>query len=166
MRLRIPVVHVALLAAVGCASDSVSGVRSLQPAIDLDGSIGIEPRLAARVFLPISPGGSGQVFLRLQITNGLADVVTSGACADRVDVKPVDGATWFNATPAQQICTDQLVSFMPGAPSKISAAVNPRTMRSVAGGAGRPVLVRVSHLVWRNPIGYGVQSAEQVVTAP
>ena len=166
MRVQIAMVHVALLAAVGCASDSVSGVRSLQPAIDLDGSIGIDPRLDARIVLPFSSGGSGQPFLRVQITNGLADAVTSGACADRVDVKPVDGGTWFDATPAQQTCTDQLVSFMPGVPSTINVAVTLRTMRAVAGGERRPLLLRVRHLVWRNRIGYGVQSAEQVVTAP
>ena len=37
MRAQFAMLHVVLLAAVGCESDSVSGFRSLQPAIDLDG---------------------------------------------------------------------------------------------------------------------------------
>ena len=150
----------------GCASDGGTGVVALTPPLPLRGSAATEPRIDARVVLPIRMVAEGQVFLGVWINNGLTENVTSGFCADRVDARPFGVETWRDVTPTNAGCTRQLVTFLPGVPSTISATADQAKLRAVAGGAAQAVFLRVRHVVSRNGISIGVQSDGVPIVVP
>ncbi len=154
-----------LLLIAGCASDGSTSVP-LDPAAALGDGRAVEPRIEAQVVPPFTGMADGTVWLRVEITNRLSSPVFSGACADRVDVKPVTARQWIDATPASVGCTLQLLSFSPGVRGTISAAADVATMRAVVGGPGRTALVRVRHVLWRDDVLYVMQSAEQEIVVP
>ncbi|MES3035921.1 MAG: hypothetical protein V4813_18100 [Gemmatimonadota bacterium] len=139
---------------------------TLTPPVALVGPADIEPRIEARIVPAIATVADGQVFLDLSITNGLTESVSSGACADRVDARPLGILRWNDVTPATVGCTRQLVSFLPGVPSTISVAADQAKLRAVAAGTSQTVMLRVRHVVSRNGAAIGVQSAEWPLSVP
>ncbi len=155
-----------LLLGAGCTSDGSTSVP-LNPAAALGDGSAVEPRIEARVVLPFSGVADGTVWFRVEITNRLGAPVFSGACADRVDVKPVTARQWIDATPAFAGCTRQLVSFATDAPGTLSGAADLATLRAVVGGAGGVALLRIRHVVWRGDDAvYVVQSGQQEIVVP
>ena len=150
---------------VACASEDVLGPADLGPPIELSGSSIVEPRLDARLQLPISVI-EGLVYSRVTVTNMLPEPVSSGACASAVDARPLTGNEWRNVSPLEVTCTLQLLTAQPGGTMSLSVAAERAKLRAVAGGAGLTAVVRVRHVVWGASGTYTLQSFEQTVTAP
>ncbi len=160
-RVSIPIIALC----VACSPARELGPGDLAPPLEIQGAGVVEPRLDARLQLPVSVV-DGLVVTRLIIRNALSEPVSSGACTLASDARTLSGGEWRNVSPAEQGCTRQLITALPEGSMSLSVVVDRALLRAVAGGAGRTAVVRTRHLVSGATVNYTVQSAEQQVTAP
>ena len=165
MRTLSSAVVASLLLCAACATDGSTAVPLNAAAALQDGSP-VEPRIEAQVVLPVTLVADGQVHFEVRVTNRLNATVSSGACVDRVDAKPVTARQWIDATPEGRSCTRQLVSFTPGVGTTLQASADQAVLRALVGGSGGRVLLRARHVVWQGDAVFVMQSAEQEITVP
>ena len=150
----------------GCSSDGSTGLAGLTPPAALSRAVAVEPLITGRVGTPLPGALRDQLVISLTVRNGLNETITGGVCAEAIDARAVNGDRWYDVTAESQVCILLLLALPPGASAELSGTVDPAKLRTVAGGAGRPVIVRIRTIFSGETRSYAMTSADQQVTAP
>ena len=154
------------VAAAGCSSDGSTGLAGLTPPAALSRAVAVEPLITGQVGTPLPGAPRDQLSIRLTVRNGLNETITGGTCAEAIDARAVNGDRWYDVTAASQICSLLALGLLPGASAELTVGVDQAKLRTVAGGAGRPVIVRIRTIFAGEERSYAMTSADQQMTAP
>jgi len=154
------------VAAAGCSSDGSTGLPGLRPPAALSRAVAVEPLITGEVGTPRPQTLSDVVSVGLTVRNGLNETITVGVCAEAIDARAVNGDRWYDVTAESQVCILLALILRPGASAELSGGANPAKLRIVAGGAGRPVIVRIRTIFTGENRSYAMTSAEREITAP
>lgn len=149
-----------------CTRDGVTTLSQLRPAVALPGNVAIDPRIAARVDLPLGSPSDGRVTVRITVTNSSVQRFAGGVCAERVDARQVGLETWYDVTAPDKGCPDIALVLAPEASGTVTATAELAKLRAVAGGAGGTVFLRVRHVMYGETAPVGVQSAAAPAAVP
>jgi hypothetical protein len=153
------------VAAAGCSSDGSTGLPGLTSPAALSRAVAVEPLITGQVGAP-RPGLRDQLVIGLTVRNGLNEPITGGICAEAIDARAVNGDRWYDVTAESQVCILLALILRPGASAELTGGVDPAKLRTVAGGAGRPVIVRIRTIFTGENRSYAMTSADQQMTAP
>jgi hypothetical protein len=165
MTMRFMAVLLAVVAA-GCSSDGSTGLAGLTPPAALSRAVAVEPLITGQVGTPLPGAPRDQLSIRLTVRNGLNETITGGTCAEAIDARAVNGDRWYDVTAASQICSLLALGLLPGASAELTVGVDQAKLRTVAGGVGRPVIVRIRTIFTGENRSYAMTSADQQMTAP
>jgi len=165
MTLRFTVVLLVAMSA-GCSSDGSTGLAGLTPPVALSRAAAVEPLITGQVGTPRPQTLRDVLTIGLTVRNGLNETISGGVCAEATDARAVNDDRWYDVTAESQVCILLLLNLRPGASAELTGAVDPAKLRTVAGGAGRPVIVRIRTIFAGETRSYAMTSADQQVTAP
>jgi len=154
------------VAAAGCSSDGSTGLPGLTPPAALSRAVAVEPLITGQVGTLRPQTLSDVVTVGLTVRNGLNESITGGGCAEAIDARAVNGDRWYDVTAESQVCILLALILRPGASAELTGGVDPAKLRTVAGGAGRPVIVRIRTVFTGENRSYAMTSADQQITAP
>jgi hypothetical protein len=152
------VLAIAALALSACASDGTTSPAS--------GDAPIEARLVATLTQPTIVSMSSNVSMQVTINNTLSESVSGGVCASVVQARAASATEFVDVASSLVACSMQAMIIVPGATGTISASADPEKLRSVAGGVGRSVVVRVRHSLAGANASYTLQSNDITMNAP
>ena len=152
--------------AAACSSDGSTGLAGLTPPAALSRAVAVEPLITGRVGTPLPGALRDQLVISLTVRNGLNESITGGVCAEASDARAVNGDRWYDVTAESQVCILLALILRPGASAELTGGVDPAKLRTVAGGAGRPVIVRIRTVFTGENRSYAMTSAEREITAP
>jgi len=154
------------VAAAGCSSDGSTGVTGLRPPATLSRAVAVEPLITGEVLASLLQPRIDQLLIGMMLLNGLSESITSDACAEAVDARAVNAENWSDVTAASRGCPFPSQRLQPGGSALLNILADRAKLRTVAGGAGKRVIVRVRTIVSGENRSYAMMSAEQQVTAP